>query len=79
MGERTTPNSVEYVRSSTPVGRNAKPEAVRGYLIAAGLSAERVQAVGFGEGLPRDPNDNEQGWAMNRRVDFIVESWSDAP
>ena len=43
-----------------------RAEAVREYLIAKGISAERMKAVGYGASAPIDPNDPTSG--ENRRV-----------
>ncbi|MEO8451936.1 MAG: OmpA family protein [Gemmatimonadota bacterium] len=41
--------------------------AVRDYLIGRGVAAERMTAVGYGEGLPIAPNATVEGRALNRR------------
>lgn len=46
--------------------------AVRQELIAAGVSANRLQTVSFGEELPADPGSGDSAWAMNRRAEFGV-------
>jgi outer membrane protein OmpA-like peptidoglycan-associated protein len=50
-----------------------RAEAVRDALIAKGVDAARVQAVGMGSGVPVAPNDSEAGRARNRRVEVILE------
>lgn len=42
------------------------------YLIANGLSQNRVKATAFGEARPIDTNDTIDGRAINRRVDLHV-------
>ena len=49
-----------------------RAEAVRTYLIDAGVGAERLVAEGFGEGRPVATNKTPQGRARNRRVDFVI-------
>lgn len=49
-----------------------RAEAVVSYLIAQGVNANRLVAVGMGEGYPVASNDTEAGRAANRRVDFVV-------
>jgi OOP family OmpA-OmpF porin len=44
--------------------------AVRDYLIAQGVSADRITARGFGEDFPIAPNDTREGRAKNRRVEI---------
>ncbi len=47
-----------------------RAESVRAYMIAAGVSPERMRARGFGESQPVASNDSSEGRAMNRRVEF---------
>ncbi|MCX7868724.1 MAG: OmpA family protein [Terrimicrobiaceae bacterium] len=46
--------------------------AVREALIAAGMRADRVQTVSFGEEMPADPGSGEAAWAKNRRAEFGI-------
>ncbi len=50
----------------------ARADAVRTYLIQAGVEAARLEARGFGESYPLVGNDTEDGRAQNRRVEFII-------
>jgi OOP family OmpA-OmpF porin len=50
----------------------ARAEAVAAALIAAGVTPERIVAVGYGETRPIQPNDTPQSRAANRRVVAIV-------
>jgi len=50
----------------------ARAEAVRAYLIAKGVSAERLSSTGFGEGKPLVANDTPEGREKNRRVEFHI-------
>lgn len=47
--------------------------SVLAYVQAAGISAGRVSAVGYGEATPIADNDTEEGRARNRRIEFIVQ------
>jgi len=49
-----------------------RAEAVRDFLISAGVDASRLTAVGHGEVLPIASNKFEKGRAMNRRIDVII-------
>jgi outer membrane protein OmpA-like peptidoglycan-associated protein len=49
-----------------------RAQAVRDYLVSQGVPAERVQAVGRGEGSPVASNDSPEGRANNRRVEIVV-------
>jgi len=46
--------------------------AVKEYLINGGVEANRLQSQGYGETQPLDPRSNEQAWAKNRRVEFLI-------
>ena len=50
----------------------ARAEAVRSYLVKQGVSADRLVAVGFGEGMALESNDTAAGKANNRRVEFLI-------
>lgn len=49
-----------------------RAQAVVDYMVKAGLPAERFRAVGFGSAHPVAPNDNDEGKAQNRRIEFTV-------
>ncbi len=49
-----------------------RAEAVRDQLIARGIAANQVEAVGLGDQNPVASNESEEGKAMNRRVEFII-------
>ncbi len=49
-----------------------RAEAVRAYLIAQGVSADRLVSRGFGESLPLEPGTSEDARAKNRRVEFKI-------
>lgn len=52
---------------------NRRAEAVRAYLIAQGIAAERMAAEGYGELQPIATNDTPEGRQRNRRTEFVVE------
>ncbi len=50
----------------------ARAESVANYLISHGISDSRISAKGYGESRPIAFNTDEEGRAMNRRVEFKV-------
>lgn len=50
----------------------SRAEAVRDFLVGAGVDAARLEAVGFGESNPIDTNKTLEGKAKNRRVEFMI-------
>ncbi len=49
-----------------------RAEAVRTALLQQGISAQRLQAKGYGETKPVSTNDNDTGRALNRRTEFRI-------
>lgn len=49
-----------------------RAEAVKTYLVNAGISQERITAKGYGESKPVAANENEEGRALNRRTEFSI-------
>ncbi|HEY0330390.1 MAG TPA: OmpA family protein [Rhodopseudomonas sp.] len=49
-----------------------RAQAVSEYMVRAGLPAERFRPVGYGSSAPVAPNDNDEGKAQNRRIEFMV-------
>jgi OOP family OmpA-OmpF porin len=49
-----------------------RAQAVQDYLVRAGLPQDRFQAVGYGSTKPIAANDNDEGKAKNRRIEFVV-------
>jgi outer membrane protein OmpA-like peptidoglycan-associated protein len=47
-----------------------RAETIRSYLVARGVSADRLQTEGQGEAQPIDTNDTDAGRARNRRIEF---------
>jgi outer membrane protein OmpA-like peptidoglycan-associated protein len=52
----------------------ARAEAVQEFLIAAGMNAERIKALGYGEVKPIATNMYKKGRAMNRRIDIVIQA-----
>ena len=49
-----------------------RAQAVKRYLVSAGVDASRLETMGYGESQPVASNDTEDGRAMNRRVELNV-------
>jgi peptidoglycan-associated lipoprotein len=60
--------SVEY---NLNLGQR-RAKAVMAYLVAKGVSAERLHTISYGEEQPLDPRHVEEAWAKNRRAQFFV-------
>ena len=45
--------------------------AVRAWLVAKGVKAERLSTAGFGDAKPVSDNDSDEGRAKNRRVELV--------
>lgn len=50
-----------------------RADAVKAYFISQGVSADRINSVGYGESNPITSNDTEEGKAQNRRVEIEIE------
>ena len=49
-----------------------RAQAVVDYMVRAGVPADRLKAVGYGETEPVASNDTDEGKAQNRRIEFLV-------
>ncbi|MBL8002446.1 MAG: OmpA family protein [Flavobacteriales bacterium] len=50
-----------------------RANAVRDFLVKKGIEAARITAKGYGETKPMAPNDTEEGRALNRRTEVVVQ------
>ncbi|MBV69737.1 MAG: flagellar motor protein MotB [Myxococcales bacterium] len=51
-----------------------RADAVRDYLVKAGVDSKRLSAQGYGESQPVDASENRAAWSKNRRVEFIIKN-----
>ncbi len=49
-----------------------KVNAVVKFILDLGIDGQRIKAISYGAELPLDHGHNEEAWAENRRVHFIV-------
>jgi outer membrane protein OmpA-like peptidoglycan-associated protein len=56
-----------------------RARAVKAFLIAQGVGKGRLDSVGFGETRPVKPAETEAAGKANRRVEFVIQRWSDVP
>ena len=57
---------------------NRRAEAIRQFLTGFGLSESRFEIVSVGEGRPLVQGSNEDAWARNRRVEFLITAGANA-
>ncbi len=50
----------------------SRAEAAANYIVAAGIDESRLTSMGYGQTLPRDTNDTEEGRASNRRTELKI-------
>lgn len=50
-----------------------RAKSVEAFLVDLGVSASRLITLSYGEERPTDSGRNEEAWAKNRRVHFIIE------
>lgn len=50
----------------------ARAQSVVDFLAEKGVSPTRLEARGYGETRPLDIRSNQEAWAVNRRVEFII-------
>lgn len=49
-----------------------RAQAVRAYLLNAGVPEGRIHTLSYGEEKPADPGHTESAWSRNRRADFAI-------
>ena len=59
-------------RGSNITLSRSRAQAVADYMIARGIAADQIDAIGFGPDVPVADNDTSDGRAANRRIEFKV-------
>lgn len=49
-----------------------RARSVKEMLVTLGVAQERLELRSYGEEMPLDPGHNEEAWAKNRRVEFVI-------
>lgn len=49
-----------------------RARAAQNYLKSLGIPGDRLSVISYGKEKPADPGHNEEAWAKNRRVEFII-------
>jgi peptidoglycan-associated lipoprotein len=49
-----------------------RAQSVSAYLMTLGVEGTRIQTKSFGKEKPKDMGHDENAWAVNRRVEFVV-------
>lgn len=49
-----------------------RARAARDYLVAGGISPDRIQIISYGKERPFDAGHDEDAWARNRRAHLVV-------
>jgi peptidoglycan-associated lipoprotein len=49
-----------------------RAKAAQNYLSTLGVSADRLSVISYGKEKPADPGHDEDAWAKNRRVEFVI-------
>lgn len=57
---------------------NERAGAVIQYLAGFGISSDRFTSVSYGEEQPAMQGSNEDAWALNRRVEFVITAGGDS-
>ena len=69
IGGHTDSDGSEDLNMSLSLKR---AQAVRAYIVKAGISADRLVAKGYGESDPYTTNLTSEGKALNRRTEFLI-------
>jgi len=50
-----------------------RAESAKAFLVDMGIDPARMTTISYGEERPVDPASNQEAWAKNRRVHFVIE------
>jgi peptidoglycan-associated lipoprotein len=50
-----------------------RAKSAKRYLINLGVKHSQLSTISYGEEKPADPGHNEEAWAQNRRVHFVIQ------
>ena len=50
-----------------------RAESAKAFLVDMGIDPSRMTTISYGEERPVDPASNQEAWAKNRRVHFVIE------
>ena len=57
--------------NEVPHDAQARADAVKAWLVAKGITGDRITTKGFGPDKPVAPNTTKEGKAKNRRIEFF--------
>lgn len=49
-----------------------RANAVKSYLVKAGIAKDRIDTISYGKERPADPGHDESAWSKNRRAVFVI-------
>ena len=49
-----------------------RAESIKDYLVASGISSDRISTISFGKERPISLEHNEMSWSKNRRGNFVI-------
>ncbi len=50
-----------------------RASSTKSFLVNVGIASQRLTTISYGEEKPLDPANNDEAWAKNRRVHFVLE------
>ena len=51
---------------------SSRATAIKKYMVKKGISSDRISTVGYGETMPKYPNDNDENKSLNRRIEAKI-------